>query len=165
MCRNWQLCFRKSIIHNIQTRKMWYYFDSCFRVPFNRWEHSRGCQAHRTINFNHTRVLRQWQLTVSLPKMHYKQYPDSENVDLFLYMPPSTLQSVGAQPGQSGPSHNWFKWYKAPMAVGTDIYASENVLYPISRLGKYDIIFLHVSKYPSTGGSTAGAVGAIRQFI
>src|SRR6202453_2059027 len=103
MCRNWQLCFRKSIIHNIQTRKMWYYFDSCFRVPLNRWEHSRGCQAHRTINFNHTRVLQQWQLTVSLPKMHYKQYPDSENVDLF-FIHASEYPSIGGSTaGPIGP--------------------------------------------------------------
>src|SRR6202050_2276977 len=107
MCLNSQLCFRKSIIHNIQTRKMWYYFDPCFRVPFNRWEHSRGRWGHRTIDINDRRVL----------------------------------------------------W------VGTDNYSSKNALYTISRLGKYGMILIHASEYPSTGGSTAGAVGAIGQLI
>src|ERR1700677_2706518 len=45
------------------------------------------------------------------------------------------------------------------------IQGSENVLYTISRLGKYGIIFIHASEYPSTGGSTAGAVKPIRQLI
>ena len=57
--------------------------------------------------------------------MHYKQYLDLENMVLFLYIPSSTLQSVGAQPG---PSDNWFKWYKGSMAVGTDSFPSENAL-------------------------------------
>src|ERR1700683_4342179 len=130
--------FRKCIIHNIQTRKIWYYFDTCLRVPFNRWEHSRGCWGCQAINLNDTRgllqleltvflpkmhytqyhqssgqrvayhfwVLWQLELTIMLPKMHYEQYPNSEKVVLFLYMPPSTLQPVGAQPGPSGPSDN-----------------------------------------------------------
>jgi len=51
--------------------------------------------------------------------MQYKQYLDSENVVLFLYMPPSTHQSVGAQ-------DNWFKLYMGSMVVGTDSFPSEN---------------------------------------
>ena len=35
----------------------------------------------------------------------------------------------------------------------------------ISRLGKYGIIFIHAPEYHSIGGSTAGAVGAIRRMI
>ena len=158
-------------------------------------------------------------LTIMLPKIHYTQYPDSENVLLFWYMLPSTHQPGGAQLGLSGPSDNWFKWYKGSMAVGTDSfpfqkciihniqtrkiwyyfytclrvpfngwehsrghrtidindrrvlcvgpddYASENPLYTISRLGKCAIILIHASEYPSTGGSTTGAVGAVRQLI
>jgi len=68
---------------------------------FNWWEHSCGCQAHWTIDLTETWVLWQLQLTVILPKMHYKQYLDLENMVLFLYIPSSTLQSVGAQPGPS----------------------------------------------------------------
>src|ERR1700683_2561773 len=99
--------FRKCIIHNIQTRKIWYYFDTCLRVPFNRQEHIRGRRGHRTIDINDRSVL----------------------------------------------------W------VGTDNYASTNALYTISRLRKYGIILIHASEYPSTGGSTAGAVTAVRQLI
>src|ERR1700683_3610380 len=99
--------FQKCIIHNIQTQKIWYYFYTCLRVPFNGWEHSRGRRGHRTIDINDRRVL----------------------------------------------------W------VGTDNYASKNALYTISRLAKYGIILIHASEYPSTGGSTAGAVGAIGQLI
>src|SRR6202453_3643696 len=88
--------FQKCIIHNIQTRKIWYYFDTCFQVPFNWWEHSRGRCAHRTINLNNTRDLWQFVLTFIPPKMHYTQYPASENMVLFCYMPTSTLQPVGA---------------------------------------------------------------------
>jgi len=51
------------------------------------------------------------------------------------------------------------------MAVGTDNYASENALYTISRPIKYGIIYTHASKYPSTGGSTAEAVGPVRELI
>src|ERR1700728_3997791 len=73
---------------------------------FNRWKHSWGCWAHWTIDLTETWVLWQLQLTVILPEMQYKQYLDSENMVLFLYMPLSTLQPVGAQPGPSGPSDN-----------------------------------------------------------
>src|ERR1700728_2631693 len=45
------------------------------------------------------------------------------------------------------------------------IQASENILHTISRLGKYGIIFIHASEYPSTGRSTPGAVKPIRQLI
>jgi len=82
---------------------MWYYFDTCFPVSFNRWEHSRGHRGHQTNDLNDRRVL----------------------------------------------------W------VGTDNYASKNALYTISRLGKCGLILIHASEYPSTGGSTAGAVGAV----
>src|ERR1700683_222055 len=99
--------FQKCIIHNIQTRKIWYYFDTCLRVPFNRCEHSRGRRGHRPIDINDRRVL----------------------------------------------------W------AGTDNYASKNALYTISRPGKYGIILIHASEYPSTGGSTAWVVGAVRQLI
>ena len=58
------------------------------------------------IDLNYRRVLWQLELTIMLPKMQYKQYLDSENIVLFLYMPPSTLQPVGAQPGPLGVSDN-----------------------------------------------------------
>jgi len=45
--------------------------------------------------------------------------------------------------------------------VGTDNYASKNTLSTISRLGKCGLIYIHASEYPSTGGRTAGAVGAV----
>src|SRR6202453_4480558 len=98
--------FQKCIIHNIQTQKIWYYFDTCLRVPFNRWQHSRGRRGRQAIDLNDTRGLLQLELTVFLPKMHYTQYPDSENMVLCCYMPPSTLQPVGAQPGPSGLTDN-----------------------------------------------------------
>src|ERR1700677_100960 len=99
---NWQLCFQKCIIHNIQTRKIWYYFGTCLRVPFNRWEHSRGRRVHRTIAINDRRVL--WVGTDNYDsKNALYAILDSENM-IFLYMLPSTLQLVGAQPRLSGPS-------------------------------------------------------------
>ena len=49
--------------------------------------------------------------------------------------------------------------------VGTDNYASKNALYTISRLGKYGIILIHASEYPLIGGTSAGAVGPVGQFI
>src|ERR1700683_2890579 len=110
MCWNRQSCFQKCIIHNIQTRKIWDDFDTCLRVPFNRWEHSRGRWGRWgrwTIDINDRRVL----------------------------------------------------W------VGTDNYASKNALYTISRLGKCGLISIHASKYPSIGGTSAGAVGAVGQLI
>ena len=94
-------------MNNTQTRKMWYYFNTCLRVPFNQWEQSRGRRGRWTIDINDRRVL----------------------------------------------------------CVGTDNYASEDPLYTISGLGKCGIILIHASQYPSTGGSTAGAIGAIRQMI
>src|ERR1700683_249694 len=96
--------FRKCIIHNIQTRKIWYYSDTCLRVPFNGWEHSRGRRGHRTIDINDRRVL--WVGTDDYDsKNALYTILDSENM-IFLYMLPSTPQSVGAQPRLSGPSDN-----------------------------------------------------------
>ena len=91
---NWQLCFHKCIIHNIQTQKIWYYFDPCLRVPFDRWEHSRGRHGCQTIDLNDTRGLWHLELTVFLPKMHYKQYHQSSGQRVAYHFWPNKWPSV-----------------------------------------------------------------------
>jgi len=51
------------------------------------------------------------------------------------------------------------------MAVATDNYASENVLYTISRPIQYGIILIPASEYPSTTQTTAAAIGPVGQLI
>ena len=53
------------------------------RVPFNRWQHSRSHRAHWTTDPHDARFPWQLELTIILMKMHYTQYPDSENLVLF----------------------------------------------------------------------------------
>jgi len=162
---NSQLWFSKCIIHNIHIHKIRYYFYTCLQVPFNQWDCSWSHQACQTIYLHNTRVLWQLQLTIMHLKMCYTQYPDPYNMALFWYLHLSTLQPHRPQLLPLGLLDNWFTWYNVSMPVGTDNYAFENSLYAISRPIKYGIIFIHASKYYSTGGSTTGAIRPIGQLI
>ena len=161
---NWQLCFQKCIIHNIQTWKMWTYFYTCLWVPFNWWEDSGGHRGCGMIDLNYRRFYGSWNWQLCFQKCIMNNTQAWKMWYYFytcLRVPFNRWeQSWGCRGHRTIDLND-----RRVLCVETDNYASENPLYTIYVLGKCGIILIHASEYPSTSGSTAGAVAPIIQSI